>query len=175
MGIARTIYTFDIVGYDAYFDDVLPDLQAILSKEIADENYSFLIAINEAVCNAAKYSVYGYDQARISIELVVTPEDITASIKSKTEPFDALEYRNNLIKLKDNPNYKDMPWSEYTGLSSKSRGFWMMMMAVDYFIIKADGDEIRLNISLPCRKEEISRTIGELVPRFFVEKDGVIS
>lgn len=172
--IERTLYNYNIKGYDAYFDTVLPDLQEIFSQINADENY-FIIAINEAVCNAAKYSIYGYDEAKINIEIVVTPEDVTATIASKTKPFDAMKYRDDLQKLKDNPTYKNMSWSDYTGLSVKSRGLWMMLMAVDYLCMDANGDKILLNISLPCRTEEVSRTIGELVPRFFVEKDGVIS
>ncbi len=99
--IARTIHTYEIVGYDAYFVDVLPDLTEILS-ELTDENSYFIIAINEAVCNAAKYSVYGYEEAKIKIELIITNEDVTATVISKTKPFNALEYRNKLLKLKEN-------------------------------------------------------------------------
>lgn len=172
--IVRTIYSYDIVGYDDYFISVLPDLQEILSKAIPVENY-FIIAVNEAVCNAAKYSIYGHEEAKINIEIVVTPEDLTVTVKSKTKPFDAIKYRDDLRKLKENSSYQDMPWSEYTGLSAKSRGFWMMLMAVDYLYMDANGEKISLNVSLPYRSEEALRTIGELVPRFFVEKDGVIT
>lgn len=171
--IARTIHTYEIVGYDAYFVDVLPDLTEILS-ELTDENSYFIIAINEAVCNAAKYSVYGYEEAKIKIELVITNEDVTATVISKTKPFNALEYRNKLLKLKENPKLKDMPWSEYTGISERSRGFWMMLMAVDYLYIDINSDRVSLNISIPRKAEEVTLTIGELIKRFFVEKDGVV-
>lgn len=174
MAIARTIHTYEIVGYDAYFSNVLPDLTEILSQELADENSYFLVAINEAVCNAAKYSVYGYEEAKIKIEFVVTKEDITVTVISKTKPFDALDYRNKLLKLKNDPKLKNLPWFDYTGLSTLSRGFWMMMMAVDYLYIDINGNKVSLNITLPYKTEEITQTIGELVPKFFVEKDGVV-
>ena len=172
--IVRTIYSYDIVGYDDYFISVLPDLQEIISQAIPVENY-FIIAVNEAVCNAAKYSIYGHEEAKINIEIVVTPEDITVTVASKTKPFDAIKYRDDLKKLEKDSAYKDMPWSEYTGLSVRSRGFWMMLTAVDYLYVDANGDKISLNLSLPYKSEETLRTIGELVPRFFVEKDGVIT
>ena len=171
--IARTIHTYEIVGYDAYFVDVLPDLTEILS-ELTEDNSYFIIAVNEAVCNAAKYSVYGYEEAKIKIELVITGEDITVTVISKTKPFDAIDYRNKLLKINEDPKLKDMPWSEYTGISDRSRGFWMMLMAVDYLYIDANSDKISLNISLPHKKAEVTLTIGELIPRFFIEKDGVV-
>lgn len=173
--ISRTIHEYKIVGYDAYFDEVLPKLQKILSQRIYDEDSYFIIAINEAVCNAARYSVYGYEEAQIKIELIITAEDITVTVESKTKPFDAVKYRDELKRLKEDPNFKDMPWFQYTGASIRSRGLWMIMMAVDYLYMESNGDKISLNISLPYRKEEITRTIGELVPRFYIEKDGVIS
>lgn len=171
--IARTIHTYEIVGYNAYFTDVLPELTEILSN-LTDDNSNFLTAINEAVRNASKYSIYGFEEAKIKIELVITNEDVTVTVVSKTKPFNALEYRNKLLKLKEDPKSKDMPWSKYTENLKRGRGFWIMLMAVDYLYMDINGDKISLNISLPRKADEVTSTLGELIQRFFVEKDGVV-
>ncbi len=47
-------------------------------------------------------------------------------------------------------------------------------MAVDYLYIDINSDRVSLNISIPRKAEEVTLTIGELIKRFFVEKDGVV-
>ena len=170
----RKIYRYDLVGYDAYFDTAFPEIEAALKDVLGDEEGHFLIAINEAVCNAAKYALDGDDKAAIKLELAITEDDVTASIACPTKHFDADRYRQDLQSLAANKQYRLLPWSDYTGVSARSRGFWLMLMAVDYLYIRHDGNSISLNVSRPWRQDVVTKTIGELVPRFLVEKNGVI-
>lgn len=170
----RERYQYDLVGYDAYFEKALPEIQETLGRALMDENFLFLIAINEAVCNAARYSVEGQDKAEIHLELIVTAEDVTAVVECLTQPFDAEKYRQELKRLATREELKNMPWSDYTGVSVRSRGFWMMLMAVDHLWVEAGGNRVTLCVSRPWREDVVVKEIGRLAGRFFVERNGVI-
>ena len=165
-------YRYDVIGYDAYFEKAFPEIEAILYEVLHDEEGHFLIAINEAVCNAAKYSIDGDDKAEINIEVAITPDDVGVSVACPTKHFDADRYRQDLRLLAESK--KHTSWSDYTGVSARSRGFWLMLMAVDYLCIRQDGNSIYLNVSRPWRQDVVTKTIGDLVRRFFVKKNGVI-
>lgn len=168
----RKTYRYDLIGYDSYFESAFPEIEGILAETLGDDEGHFLIAINEAVCNAAKYAVEGDEKAAIRIELLVTDDDVTAAVACLTKPFDAEGYRQDLRRLAS--KNKKLTWSDYTGDSERSRGFWLMLMAVDFLYIATDGNRISLNVSRPWKKETATKLIGDLVPRFFVEKNGVI-
>ena len=53
----------------------------------------------------------------------------------------------------------------------------MMMTAVDYLIVEADGSAVTLSVSLPYRqdkKKKPTTRMDILVNRFLVRRDGVI-
>lgn len=167
------IFRYQFTGYEAY-QEVLPLLQDKICAAVQDDEYHFVLAVNEAVCNAARYSIQGPYAAEIKIKMRITDCDITVSVFSKTVPFDAIQYRDRLLKLTDNPQIAAMDWGDYTANTEKSRGFWYMLTACDYLYMAEDGQQITLCARTPCQSQNFTTKIGDLVPRFFVEKKGVI-
>lgn len=140
------------------------------------ENYEYQQALEEAVCNAAKYSIDGPYHARITIKVRRMAFDIAISVYAETHPFDAEDYQNRLKKLSQNPQFSSMDWGDYVATSPASSGFWYMLTGCDYVYIDSKGQSITLVAKTLGVNLDIERTtrIGELVPRFLVKKDGVI-
>ncbi|MBP2629493.1 MAG: hypothetical protein H6Q70_121 [Firmicutes bacterium] len=168
------IFNYRFVGYEAYYQDVLPELQKKIFDALQDEDYHFILAVNEAVCNAARYALNGVQNAEIEIKLKTTEYDISATIRAKTHPFDVEHYRNELLKLLSNKELCNMEWGDYTADTEKSRGFWYMLTACDYLYMDDDGQEITLCARAPYDSKSFTTKIGHLVPRFFIKKNGVI-
>ncbi len=166
---------FQCVGYKEYLDEIAPTIFKKLEKAIPDPNYKFILAINEAVLNAAKYSVYGVLSAQMDIDVRIDDFEIRARIESQTQPFDAIQYRDNLVKLAEDPKTGNLDWGDYTGVSELSRGFWIILSAVDYLIIESTGQHISLIRRLPWNRANDTQKINKIVPRFCVESQtGVI-
>lgn len=167
------IFHYNFTGYEAY-QEVLPVLQEKICDVLQDDEYHFILAVNEAVCNAARYAVKGPSEAEIKIKLQITESDVTVTISSLTVPFDVVRYRENLLKLVENPDVSKMEWGDYTGDTDKSRGFWYMLTACDYLYMAEDGQQITLCARVPFNPNKFTTKIGDLVPRFYIEKNGVI-
>lgn len=167
------IYNYEIIGYEAY-QNILPELQQKLDDLLKDEEYHYVLAVNEAVCNAARYSVFGPAAAQIKIKLQITDCDISLTVMSQTRPFHAMRYKEQLVRLLDDKNFADMDWGDYTADTEKSRGFWYMLSGCDYLYIAEDGQEITLSTRTPYDKKYFTAKIKDLVPRFFVKKNEVI-
>ncbi len=166
---------FQCIGYKEYLDEAAPKILPVLEKAVPDPNYKFVLAVNEAVLNAAKYSVYGVLSAQIDIDVRVDDLELRVRIESQTQPFDAIQYRDNLVKLAEDPKYGNLDWGDYTGVSDMSRGFWIILSAVDYLIIEATGQHITLVRRLPWDRADDTCKINKIVPRFCVESQtGVI-
>lgn len=166
---------FDCVGYKEYLESVQPKLVEIFEKVLPDPDSRFLLAVNEAALNAAKYSVYGLLSAQMSIDVRIDELEVRTRIDSQTQPFDAVQYRDRLKDLATDPKYALMDWGEYTGTSDMSRGFWFMLCAVDYLIIEATGQHITLVRRLPWNRADDTCKIGKIASRFCVESQtGVI-
>ena len=169
-------YTIENVfdGYQNY-EETEKKLRKFFDRAFGMSNPYFMIAVNEAVCNAARYSVDGMMQARIFIKVVLSENDLSVKVSSKTRPFNAEEYQQTLKKLAADPKLSEMDWGEYTAATEISRGFWYMLEAVDYLVVESDGSEVTLSARIPYRDyHPINTKIGFLVPRFFVKKNGVI-
>ena len=139
-------------------------------------NYEYQQAIEEAVQNAARYSVDGPYNANITIIIRRMAFDIAVSVYSETNSFDALAYRDRLQKLMLNPKYYDMDWGDYVADSTASSGFWYMLTGCNYIYLDADGQSITLVAKTEGVNLNIEPTtkIGQLVPRFLIKKEGVI-
>lgn len=175
MNVRREIKHYHINGYDAYFEKVLPDLQKLVEETLQDKNDHFLIAVNEAVCNAARYANDGPILAPIDITITITPnEDVAVSVASDTQPFNVEMFRDNMRKLAKDPLWCDKEWCDYTGATERSRGYWLMLMAVTYLYIRSDGKEVTLFADIPFRQENVTRKIRDIVPRLLLQKNGVI-
>ena len=167
-------HQFEWTGYDTYYEDVMPKIETILQHALDDPDEHYLIAINEAVCNAARYSVAGPEQAKIQILMMLNDGDIKTIVQSETRPFNVMHFRHSLKQLADNPDTASMEWGMYTAESAKSRGYWIMLMACDYIAIDVTGKRVTLCAKRPFRPWHIRKQIQNLVPRLYLEKNGVI-
>jgi len=167
------IFSYRFTGYAAY-QDILPELQKKICENLCDDEFHYVMAVNEAVCNAARYCVDGLQNAEIEIELRIMQADIATTIRAKTKPFDVVLYRKQLLKLLEDKAICNMEWGDYTADTEKSRGFWYMLTACDYLYMADDGQEITLCAMTPYNPHELTTKIGNLIPRFFIKKNGVI-
>ena len=135
------------------------------------------MAVIEAMSNAAKYSVDGPLNAKISMEVRIMPQDIGVKIFSKTSTFNVREYRQKLRDIAQNPQYAEMDWGDYIGERDESSGFWYMLTGCEYLYMDENGQCITLvakTADLPQDNEKITR-IKLLVPRFLIRNEtGVI-
>lgn len=167
-------YTFSWTGYDAYYDSIMPAIEPILCDALEDPEEHYLIAVNEAICNAARYALDGPEQAKIHLQILMNTTDIKTSISSVTTPWDAISFRQHLRSLADSPETGRLDWGDYTGTTAMSRGYWIMLMACDYIVTDSHGQRITLCARRPFRSWHVRKTIQNLVPRLYLEKKGVI-
>ncbi len=166
---------FQCTGYKEYLEEVAPKLVSIFEELMPDPDSKYFLAVNEAVLNAAKYSVFGVLTAQMDIDVRVDETEIRTRIDSQTNPFDAIQFRDHLKKLADDPATAAKDWGDYTGVSDMSRGFWIILSAVDYMVIEATGQHITLVRRLPWNRADDTSQIGRIAPRFCVEtQTGVI-
>lgn len=162
---------YKFIGLDG-FTPIAKELYEKLTEFFGYQNESFEIAIEEAVCNAGRYSVYGVEKAKIFIKVRFTDVDATVQVISQTKPFDATARQRELRKLAADSRYANMDWGDYIGLSSKGCGIWYMLTAVDYLCIDAKGQYIALSKS--TEKTDLTTKIGTLAPRFLVKQGGMV-
>ena len=68
-----------------------------------------------------------------------------------------------------------MRWGDYTSYMQRSRGFWLMLQPCEYLYLDVSGKRVSLVVRLPFSSARASQDrIKYLVPKFLVEKDGVI-
>lgn len=91
MALVKNI-DFHIHGYDDFIERVLPELDVICNKTLADPEGHFQIAIMEAVNNAAQYSLAGLTEAAVDIKMSIRDMDIKVSVSSETREFDVKEF-----------------------------------------------------------------------------------
>lgn len=169
------IYTYNFVGYEQY-SEIAIAISNKLYEKFKVRNFATEIALNEAVINACKYSIFDISNAPVEIELKINERDFSISVKAPTKDFNVKKYRQNLLVLIDNPKYKNMDWGDYTGDSEKSRGFWYMLTACDYLYMSANTNKITLCISVEKFLEKKPVTgIYQLVSRFLIDDNGVIT
>ena len=167
------ICKYKFKGYEEY-STVSEKIFSDLFGSSNDNSY-FQLAVNEAVINAAKYSIYGINAAEIEIEIHVTDSDISISIHSVTRPFDVKKYRNQMKILLNDPKVKDLDWGDYTAQTERSRGFWYMLTACDYLYMDINGEEITLCVRKDSLNKQLTTRISQLVPRFLIRENGVIT
>ena len=168
------IKEYCFVGYSA-FDALRDEMQALLFAADRDEDWRFYLALSEAVCNAAMYSIDGPEKVRIAIRIRVEPTSISAMVQAKTKKFDARSYKEHLMALAMDPKVSLMDWGEYTHDHISGRGFWYMLNGADAVFIEEEGQFVVLHLSLPLSDEhKMQRLVCQLVPRLFVT-ESVIS
>lgn len=168
------IRNFSFKGYQNY-EPIQESLDELLKDIFGKENLPFLIAINEAVLNAAKYSVYGLREADIHISVRILTDEVRVTVASETHPFDAVKYRERLQSLLVDEVTAALDWGDYIGDSDAGRGFWYILTAVDYLYIDEKGQEITLVARIPMTVLPEVKRLDYLIPKFYVRQNGVIS
>ena len=175
--ILQQTYIHRFKGYQNYAV-IRKRLKELYERAFEGDNSFFRVAVDEAVCNAARYAVDEITNMEVTIQTVITPEtDIKVRIASVTQAFDALAHREKLMRLAYEPDNNGRDFGDVFLASTVSRGFWMMMTAVDYLIVEADGSAVTLSVSLPYRQDKKNKPTTRmdiLVNRFLVRRDGVI-
>lgn len=156
---------YEALGQDAYYDEVMPWLETLFDRYLQDEDGHYLIAVNEAVCNAARYAKAGYECVRIYIDVEVTPDSLRTTVTADTLPFDVQGFYKKMIALGKDESIASKEWGDYTGNSDKSRGFWMMLMSCRSVDIDVNGKAVTLVAERPFLTEHVCKTIRTLVGR----------
>ena len=165
--------TFRFANYGEYIDNV-STLREILQTAFVDDNAPFMLAVDEAVCNTAKHTAK--EQDGIVVEILLTTNSVTVTVKAKTCAFDALEYREKLLKIVRDPKFSFMDWGDFVDETETGMGIWYMLTGVDYLVIDRNGDEVSLSAKTPHKVNDKPETqMGKLIPRFLVRDKGVIS
>lgn len=170
------LYTFSFKGYQN-FDSVAEHLGRLYQKAFGFDNYDYRIAVTEAVCNAARYSLQGLTDAEIRLAVKISPVSISTSVYSRTTPFDVRSYRQELQKILDDPELSQKDWGDYLGDRDASRGIWYMLTGCDYVYFDSRGQGVTLfaYTGQPEGEREPRPTrIDLLLTRFFIKEHGVI-
>ena len=134
-------FTFKgLQNYDQVQEKLFRELEAAFTYT----DYDFQQAVDEAVCNAAKYSIAGPTEARITINVRRMPFDVAVTVYADTHPFDAQAYRDKLNALLKDKKTAEMDWGDYVGLQPISSGFWYMLTGCNSLYIDEDGQSITL-------------------------------
>lgn len=157
------------------FGPIQEKLFILIGKAFGYCNYEYQQAIEEAVCNAARYSIAGPAKADITVKIRRMAYDIAVSVYAKTIKFDAKSYQKKLQSLLNDPKVAAMDWGDYVGVSFGSSGFWYMLTGCEYIYVDSQGQGVTL-VARTDRTKLVAKTtnIGQLVPRFMVKQNGVI-
>lgn len=168
------LYSFSFSGYQN-FDPIAEHLEKLYEKTFGFDNYDYRIAVTEAVCNAARYSLQGLMEADIQIIVKISPVSISTSVLARTHPFDVLSYRKRLLSLLET-DAATKDWGDYLGGEDASRGIWYMLTGCDYVYYDFRGQSVTLfaYLSEQGKQEPRPTQIGLLLPRFYVKENGVI-
>lgn len=162
---------FEVLGQDAYYEEVMPWLEVLFDKYLQDEDEHYLIAVNEAVCNAARYAKAGPDAVRIIIDLKIAATYISTTIGADTEDFDVEAFVSKMRSYAEDPKMRGVEWGEFTGNTKKSRGFWFMLMGCRKVEIAISGKKVTLIADRPFLPSHVTKCIGELVKRLCIGKE----
>lgn len=163
------IKTYHFTGHSNY-RNYQPEIKELITNTSLDSEMSFYIAVNEAVCNAAKYAVKGHREADITISLKLDNYSMTAIVIGNTKPFDTAMFLSKMKKLAEG-ECKDMEWGDYTHDNIGGRGFFYMLEACDYVTLSPNGNVVMLHCSLPITLEQKKRKkLWQLISRLQVSE-----
>lgn len=168
------VVTFRFRGYQNY-EETQTKLRELFKKHFQYDDIFFMLAVNEAVCNAARYAKAGAYEVDVDINVEISETDLSVTVKANTMPSNAKDIQSRLRKLAENPKWRSKDWGDYTQLTEMSRGFWYMLQACDYVLVESDLSLVKISARIPYKEHEMNRTIGFLVPKFFVRTRGVVS
>lgn len=161
------IKTYQFTGHSNY-SLVQSEIKELIKNVSLDKEMDFYLAVNEAVCNAAKYSVKGHKKADISICLKLDNYSMSAIISAETVYFDAYYFLQRMKTLASSKS-RNLEWGDYTHDNIGGRGFFYMLQACDYVALSPDGNVVMLHSPLPIdENQKKRRKIWQLVSRLHV-------
>lgn len=168
------IYVYRFIGYPAY-QQYRQEIKDRITKATEDKELSYYIAVNEAVCNAARYGLAGPLETEIEIKLKIEEDNLQTQITSKSRSFDFITYRQQLRNLAASARTQKVDWRDYLDDETPSgRGIWLMLTACNYLCIEKEGQHILLNTPLPWNPSIVRNQIGQLVSRLFLNDRGLV-
>lgn len=167
------IYWYRFTGYPAY-RQYRKEIKDRITTATEDEDLNYYLAVNEAVCNAARYGTQGVLETAIQIKLKIEPDALQTKIFSSTKAFDMMAYRNQLRALAQDETTKSLDWDKWLQDADHGRGIWLMLAACDFICMEKNGQFIELHTPLPFQARIVKTQIGHLVSRFFIDDRGLI-
>lgn len=139
---------FTFYGVDG-FEMYRPTMEIVLSSLGKTSLIKFILAINEAVCNALRYGEGGIEEAKVKINLRFNGKYILAKVSSSSIGFDVDGYIKSF-------NQKNLDWWELLRKKNRGRGLWIMLTGSQKVIFSADGKEVILlfNVHNPTFNDE---------------------
>lgn len=164
-----------ITDYDAYFEDVQPQIEELLREYLPDDSDGhFSIALDEVVCNAVRYAAKP-EQLKITLTVMINCGDMVVSVSSETEKWDVMSFKKRLEFFAANAELKTKEWGEYvTDEKVGGRGFWLILMACEYVFVDIDTHKVTLICRRPYTENQVTKEIQALVPRLLLEREGVV-
>lgn len=167
------LYRYNFIGCDGY-QDCCFEIKQIFKQNLDVVNLNYYFAVNEAVCNAARYAKEGNDNVKVHLKIEIESTGIKTTIESKTIPVDMLAYRNKLKNFSMNPEHQGQTWQEAWKDQLSGRGFWLMLSACDYIFVDRYGQRVVLHTPKAFQKGLIQYQMEEIISRFFIDDKGMI-
>jgi hypothetical protein len=167
------VYKYNFIGCDGY-QDCCFEIRKIFKQYLEVHNLNYYFAVNEAVCNAARYAKAGNAMAPIRIKIELEATGIKTTVESETFPAEMLDYREKLRGFSINTEYKGKTWQEVWKDQLSGRGFWLMLSACDYIVVEKHGQRVILHTPKADQKGLVQYQMDEIISRFFIDDQGMI-
>ena len=153
--------TLKIIGYENYPIKYLKYILLNSFKDDRDLNL-FLLSINEAVCNAARYTTTNIKTCKINIQIYIDNKLIKVKISSDTHPTSAKDLKRELSKLKN-----EVSWSKCLKYELRGKGFWIMLEGTDNIYVDETMQSILL-IKILNKQYYRYNNLSELLSKFHI-------
>jgi len=163
--------TYKLTSYDEYYKKYLPEIKSLCREK--EVHIAYIMALNEAVCNAFRYNTAGEYKGEADINMIVSDNDVMCRIYASTNAFDPRSHYQRIQELAKNPETRDLDWGDYTQEQEGGRGLWYMLYGSDVLQIDVSSHEVSLFISYPSAGETRTKKIKNLAKKFFIKKNGV--
>lgn len=135
MNVKSNMRFVGIEGFDTY--------RRFIEMMIKGQNHpdavSFLLGVNEAICNALRYSESGPELAKVKIKTRFNDRFLIVRITSDSPGFNIREYVENFKDLSDMAECRS-----YLKKQKRGRGLLLMLVGSKKVIFNASGNSVTL-------------------------------
>ncbi|WP_298595495.1 hypothetical protein [uncultured Mitsuokella sp.] len=149
-------------------------IMKLLQTLLQDPQRAYMNAVDTAIRHAICCTRKSSPTACLTVDIFVHEGDIETEIVAGTKLFDVWNLRKDLMRLLAQGQYGDMTWQTYTKITGKEQTIWRMLCACEYLILDAGGERIALCARRPFSRYHVMHKIKNIVPRFYIEKEGVL-